>query len=177
MIWKNAGAVYQLIHLSSPLLSHQHDIQLQILFLQVHQKSSLHSHFSQDCVICQAVMAQAFNPSTWEAEAGGSLWVRGQPSLRSEFQYWLCSYWETLSQKTKKKVMIVSFGLREYVSTKSLLARAVASRKEFPLSKRVFSLSGQITSTFNTLGFVSLSVATIFAFFLDTKCNGEIKWV
>ena len=28
-------------------------------------------------------MAQAFNPSTREAEAGGSLWVWGQPGLQS----------------------------------------------------------------------------------------------
>jgi hypothetical protein len=26
-------------------------------------------------------MAHAFNPSTWEAEAGGSLWVPGQPGM------------------------------------------------------------------------------------------------
>jgi hypothetical protein len=31
-----------------------------------------------------AVVAHAFNPSTWEAEAGG--WVLGQPGLQSEFQ-------------------------------------------------------------------------------------------
>jgi hypothetical protein len=49
-----------------------------------------------------AVVAHAFNPSTWEAEAGGFLssrpawsteWVPGQPGL----------YRETLSRKTKKK--------------------------------------------------------------------------
>jgi hypothetical protein len=27
-----------------------------------------------------------FNPSTWEVEEGGSLWVQGQPGLHSEFQ-------------------------------------------------------------------------------------------
>ena len=31
-------------------------------------------------------MLHAFNPRTWEAEAGGSLWVQGQPGLHSEFQ-------------------------------------------------------------------------------------------
>ena len=50
----------------------------------------------------QAVVAYAFNPCTWEAEAGGSLssrpawsteWVPGQPRLHRE----------TLSQKKKKK--------------------------------------------------------------------------
>jgi hypothetical protein len=50
----------------------------------------------------QAVVAHAFNPSTWEAEAGGFLswrpawsteWVPGQPGL----------YRETLSQKIKKQ--------------------------------------------------------------------------
>jgi hypothetical protein len=48
------------------------------------------------------VVVHAFNPSTWEAEAGGSLssrpawstkWVPGQPEL----------YGKTLSRKTKKK--------------------------------------------------------------------------
>jgi hypothetical protein len=51
------------------------------------------------------VVAHAFNPSTWEAEAGGFLssrpawsteWVPGQPGLHRE----------TLSRKTKKKKKI-----------------------------------------------------------------------
>ena len=33
-----------------------------------------------------AVVAHAFNPNTWEAEAGRSLWVGGQPGLQSKFQ-------------------------------------------------------------------------------------------
>jgi hypothetical protein len=49
------------------------------------------------------MVAQAFNPSTWEAEAGGFLssmpawsteWVPGQPG----------QYRETLSLKTKTKI-------------------------------------------------------------------------
>ena len=31
-------------------------------------------------------MLHAFNPSTWEAEAGRSLGVQGQPTLQSKFQ-------------------------------------------------------------------------------------------
>jgi hypothetical protein len=31
-------------------------------------------------------MVHAFNPSTWEAEAGGSLWIQDQPVLQSKFQ-------------------------------------------------------------------------------------------
>jgi hypothetical protein len=51
----------------------------------------------------QAVVAHAFNPSTWETEAGGFLssrpawfteWVPGQPGLHRE----------TLSRKNKKKL-------------------------------------------------------------------------
>ena len=34
----------------------------------------------------QMATAHAFNPSTQEAKAGGSLWVQGQPGLQSEFQ-------------------------------------------------------------------------------------------
>ena len=33
-----------------------------------------------------AARVHAFNPSTWEAEAGGSLCVQGQPDLQNEFQ-------------------------------------------------------------------------------------------
>ena len=32
------------------------------------------------------VVAYTFNPSTQESEAGGSLWVSGQPGLQGEFQ-------------------------------------------------------------------------------------------
>jgi hypothetical protein len=38
----------------------------------------------------------AFNPSTWEAEAGTSLWVQGQPVLQNEtllqHKYFLIMY-------------------------------------------------------------------------------------
>jgi hypothetical protein len=54
------------------------------------------------------VVAYTFNPSTWEAEEGGSLssrpawsteWILGQPGLHRE----------TLSQKEKKRIQIVAF--------------------------------------------------------------------
>jgi hypothetical protein len=32
------------------------------------------------------MVTHAFNPGTWEAEAGGSLQIRGQPGLQSDFQ-------------------------------------------------------------------------------------------
>jgi hypothetical protein len=57
---------------------------------------------SKISIFCRAVVAHAFNPSTWEAEAGGFLslrpawstkWVPGQPGLHRE----------TLSRKTKTK--------------------------------------------------------------------------
>ena len=35
----------------------------------------------------QVVVVHTINPSTWEAEAGISLGVGGQPDLQSEFQY------------------------------------------------------------------------------------------
>ena len=34
----------------------------------------------------QLVVVWDFNPNTWNTEAGGSLWVQGQPGLQSEFQ-------------------------------------------------------------------------------------------
>ena len=42
----------------------------------------------------QMVAAHTFKPSTLEAEAGLSLWVRGQRGLQSEFQDTLQSYVE-----------------------------------------------------------------------------------
>jgi hypothetical protein len=36
----------------------------------------------------QAMMAHAFNPSTQEAEADGSLWVQGQPGLQNLQDNW-----------------------------------------------------------------------------------------
>ena len=48
------------------------------------------------------VVAHAFNSSTLEAGAGGSLGVQGHPGLQSEFQASL-DYRETLSQKFPKQ--------------------------------------------------------------------------
>ena len=39
-----------------------------------------------------------FNPSPWEAEEGGSLWVQIQPGLADELHK------ETLSQKPKSEI-------------------------------------------------------------------------
>jgi hypothetical protein len=59
-------------------------------------------------------VVNTFNPSTWEAEAGGFLssrpawsteWVPGQPGL----------YRETLSQKTKKLIIIIIIIIIIYV--------------------------------------------------------------
>ena len=54
-------------------------------------------------------MAHAFNPSTWEAEAGGFR-VRGQPGLQSEFQD---------SQRNlvleKKNIYVYEFEKKEYL--------------------------------------------------------------
>ena len=50
----------------------------------------------------QAVVAHTFNPSTHEAEAGGSLLDRGRPGLQSEFQD-SQSYTEKPCLEKKKK--------------------------------------------------------------------------
>ena len=41
------------------------------------------------------VVAHAFNPSPWEAEAGGSLRVRGQPGVQNKF-------WDSQNGYTEK---------------------------------------------------------------------------
>ena len=52
----------------------------------------------------RAVVSRAFNPSTWEAEAGESLWVWGQPCLQELVPEQLgLLHRETLSQKTNKQ--------------------------------------------------------------------------
>lgn len=65
-----------------------------------------------------AMMAHAFNPSTLKTEAGGSLWVLGQPGIHSE----------TLSQNNKKLLGNSSFRGRKI------------TKKSWPL------LSGPLTS-------------------------------
>ena len=52
----------------------------------------------------QAMVAYAFNPSTWEAEAGESLRVQGQPGLQELVPGQLeLLQRDTLSQKRKEK--------------------------------------------------------------------------
>ena len=48
-------------------------------------------------------MQHAFSPSTQEAEAGGALWVQGQPGLQSEFQDSLAYTEKPWLKKPKKK--------------------------------------------------------------------------
>jgi hypothetical protein len=73
---------------------------------QTWAKYCLHPH--RACPLCkkpkasQVWVVRAFNPSTWEAEAGGSLRVRGQPGLEWALG-WLVLYRENLSEKRKKK--------------------------------------------------------------------------
>jgi hypothetical protein len=40
----------------------------------------------ENCPVYGAVMMYIFNPSTWEAEVGRYLWIRGHPDLQSKFQ-------------------------------------------------------------------------------------------
>ena len=48
-------------------------------------------------------VVHTFNPSTQEAEAGGSLWVQDQPGLHSEFQDSQGCYTEKSCLEKKKK--------------------------------------------------------------------------
>jgi hypothetical protein len=61
----------------------------------------MEAEYLQKCPVSPGVVAHTFNPSTWEAEAGGFLssrpawsteWVPGQPGLHRE----------TLSRRNKK---------------------------------------------------------------------------
>jgi hypothetical protein len=48
-------------------------------------------------------MTHTFNPSTWEAEADWSMWVRDQPGLQSQFQDSQDCYTEKPCLKTQTK--------------------------------------------------------------------------
>ena len=48
-------------------------------------------------------MVHTFNPDTQQAEAGGSMWVQGQPGLQSEFQDSQDCYTEKPSLKKQKQ--------------------------------------------------------------------------
>lgn len=50
------------------------------------------------------MVAHTLKPSSWEANAGGSLSIQGQPSLLSELQN-SQNHLETLPQKERKKKM------------------------------------------------------------------------
>jgi hypothetical protein len=71
-----------------------------------------------------AVVAHAFNPSTQEAEAGGSLRIGGQPGLQSE-----C--WDSQGYREKpcleKKLMMMVM-VTVVVTVSAMMRNAVGSR-------------------------------------------------
>jgi hypothetical protein len=61
-------------------------------------------------------MVHTFNPSTWETEAGVSLWVWGQPGLQSEFyDSWSLIVRHCLQTKQNKRKQKVK-GLKQRLS-------------------------------------------------------------
>ena len=54
-------------------------------------------------------MMHVFNPSTWEAKAGGFWWVQGLPSLHKEFQDIQGYIIVSASKKQKYKYLPVSY--------------------------------------------------------------------
>ena len=56
------------------------------------------------CLPSWAVVVHSFNPSIWEAEAGGSLWVPGQLGVQSEFQALTLLPRDIMSWKTKNQI-------------------------------------------------------------------------
>ena len=73
------------------------------MFLVFHPKAMF---LSLSCLLknCRglSMVAHTFDPNTWEAEAGGFLWIRGQPGLQSEVQN-NQDYTEKLSQNASKQ--------------------------------------------------------------------------
>lgn len=73
-------------------------------FLRSFLHSWLSLEFDQLILKCTGdakplVVAHDFDPSTWEEEAGGSLWIQGQPGLQSDYSQ---SYTEKPSLEKKK---------------------------------------------------------------------------
>jgi hypothetical protein len=65
------------------------------------------------------MVAHAFNPSTWEAEAeaeAGGFLIQGQPDLQREFQD-SQSYTDTLSWKTNKQTKKKKKGIQLFISS------------------------------------------------------------
>ena len=58
------------------------------IYAHAHTHTHTHTHTNKKVNIKRGLgmVVKSFNPSTQEAEAGGSLWVQGQPGLQSEFQ-------------------------------------------------------------------------------------------
>ena len=91
-------------------------------------------------ILCWAVVVHTFNSSTWETEAGGSLWVWDQPSLQSEFQERpglnKTPSWNTKSNKqTNKQKCLFSLAVITH-------GWALFHRFSFPLS-RSLSFTGK----------------------------------
>ena len=59
------------------------------------------------------MMAHTLDPSTWETEAGGSLWVWGQPGLQSKFQDRQSCYTENSVSKKQNKTNKQTEGWRD----------------------------------------------------------------
>jgi hypothetical protein len=51
----------------------------------------------------QAQVVNTFNPITWEAETGGSLWVQDQPGLHSKLQDSTCYMMSLKNKQTNKQ--------------------------------------------------------------------------
>ena len=63
------------------------------------------------------MVANIFNPSTQEAEAGVSPWIPNQPGLQSEFQDMLQSYQEKpKNQKSMQTTFFSSFFFKKNIS-------------------------------------------------------------
>ena len=96
--------------------------------------------------------SRAFNPSTREAEAGGSLWVRGQPGLQIECQDRLQSYTENpCLEKPRKK-------WKKNVKRNSSFSSN--------LNTIVFKLYSQQRYTITKNAHISLGISCIFSFLL-----------
>ena len=53
------------------------------------------------------VVAHTFNPSSWEAEAGKSQWVQGQPGLQRKFQDSQAYTQSNCIKKEEKKLFVI----------------------------------------------------------------------
>lgn len=120
------------------------------------------------------MVAHTLKPSSWEANAGGSLPIQGQPSLLSELQN-SQNHLETLPQKERKKKMRGGEGCATGVITPFMFCCLICPRPYFNPHHYKQSRETKTKIVCNILRFFFLSFAVLgmkpMDLYLDQPCT------